>query len=167
MAPDADACVCPLDLSCKSKPRTPAIAGCLRSLTYLKHACLRADLMYKKVLYSEVEYPADMPGPTRDLIAGLLRRDPATRLGSGPDGVEAVKREPYFAELDFARLVEKQIEPPWRPQVESEIDHSNFSSDFTDLAAVDSLAEESVLTDSMQRQFTNFTYTQGGALIAE
>eukprot|EP00300_Choanocystis_sp_HF-7_P031719 c4131_g1_i1.p1 GENE.c4131_g1_i1~~c4131_g1_i1.p1 ORF type:complete len:463 (+),score=123.84 c4131_g1_i1:47-1435(+) len=122
------------------------------------------NLMYKKIMYSEIAYPDDFPEPTRDIITKLLSRNPATRYGAGPGGAEAVKSHAYFAELNWVKLLAKAIEPPWRPAVHSETDSSNFDPTFTELPAQDSMVDASVLSETMQAQFTGFTFTNESQL---
>lgn len=50
-------------------------------------------------------------------MSQLLNRDPATRLGA--NGTKAIKDHPFFADVDFKRLLQKRYTPPFRPNVVS------------------------------------------------
>eukprot|EP00030_Apusomonadida_sp_AF-17_P000643 a175486_287.p1 GENE.a175486_287~~a175486_287.p1 ORF type:complete len:475 (-),score=239.81 a175486_287:1-1392(-) len=117
------------------------------------------NLMYRKIMYADLVFPDEFPADTRDIISKMLCRDAATRLGAGPGGAEAVKSHPYFAGLNWAKLLAKQIEPPWRPVVEDETSVANFDSTFTSQVAQDSVVEASALSDTLQQQFQGFTFT--------
>jgi len=56
-----------------------------------------------------------------DIIRRLIA-DPQDRLGR--NGVQEIKSHPFFYGLDWASL--RAIDPPYRPEVKSEIDTSNF-----------------------------------------
>lgn len=59
----------------------------------------------------------------QDLLRRLLcRRD--TRIGSGPDGVEEIKRHPFFKSIDWATI--RLSTAPVTPDISSNIDTSNF-----------------------------------------
>lgn len=55
------------------------------------------------------------PDDARDLIRKLLNRDPLKRLGYGWGGADAIKAHPFFSTIDWARLLRRQMEPPWAP----------------------------------------------------
>jgi hypothetical protein len=38
---------------------------------------------------------------------------------------------PFFAGLDFKKLIRKEIIPEWKPDVKSETDTNNFDTEFT------------------------------------
>jgi serine/threonine kinase 32 len=46
----------------------------------------------------------------------LLERDPKRRLGCrGSGGIEAFKQHPWFRGMDWARLADKEVDPPFVP----------------------------------------------------
>ncbi|KAI7821188.1 kinase-like domain-containing protein [Gamsiella multidivaricata] len=76
----------------------------------------------------------------QDLIQGLLNKNPKTRLGSGPNGAEAVatiKAHPFFQGIDWKRLQTRDVTPPFQPRVgiTGDLDVSNFDAHFTDQTA--------------------------------
>ena len=46
--------------------------------------------MYKKILSEPLRFPSDMGSDARDILRGLLTRDPSQRLGV--NGAEEIKR---------------------------------------------------------------------------
>jgi hypothetical protein len=46
-------------------------------------------------------------------ISKLLEPDPLKRLGA--NGAEEVKKHPFFADIPWLELLEKQVEPPFKP----------------------------------------------------
>lgn len=72
--------------------------------------------MYKKILSEPLRFPSDMSSDARDILKGLLTRDPNQRLGV--NGAEEIKRHPFFAKhVDFKLLLQKKIQPPFKPSV--------------------------------------------------
>ena len=68
------------------------------------------------------------------LIIGLLNRNPAERLGSGPDDALEIQQHPYFAgegALDWDAVLNKEIAPGYAPEVSGELDTTNFDHLFT------------------------------------
>lgn len=67
----------------------------------------------------------------RDLLENLLKRNPKQRLGNGEDGVEEIKCHRWFDEIDWEAISTKSVEPPFVPQIESDLDLRNIDRMFT------------------------------------
>ncbi|KAI8927130.1 kinase-like domain-containing protein [Entophlyctis helioformis] len=114
------------------------------------------NVMYRKILQDELKFTDDMAPEAVDLLKKLLNRDPAARLGA--NGAQEIKDHPFFAEVDWRKLLGRKYAPPFRPDVASSTDTSNFDEEFTSEAPTDSLQESSQLSDAVQQQFQGFTY---------
>ncbi|KAI8973931.1 kinase-like domain-containing protein [Pilobolus umbonatus] len=87
--------------------------------------------MYDRVLYDDLLFPANMDPEATDLIAGLLDRDPSTRLGAGPGGVFEIRMHPYFIRhFEWKDVYTRSIKPLYVPSMASATDLCNFDSDF-------------------------------------
>jgi len=120
--------------------------------------------MYRKILQEELKFPDDIGVAARSLLSGLLMRDPSRRLGV--NGAEEIKNHPFFAEIDWGKLLMKKYQPPFKPLVKSAMDTSNFDEEFTNEIPLDSVVEDSRLSETVQQQFAGFTYdaSDGGPL---
>jgi hypothetical protein len=140
--------------------------GCLPSTTVRlafpcsntqSHLILRlsaevTDKMYKKILHNPLVFGDEISPLARSILTGLLNRDPSQRLGV--NGAEEIKRHPFFAQhIDFERLLQKKIQPPFKPSVSSPVDVSNFDTVFTTEEPTDSVVEGSKLSQTVQAQF--------------
>ena len=67
----------------------------------------------------------------QELVRGLLERDASKRLGAGERDAAAVEEHAAFARIDWDRLIQKEIEPSYRPQLKDKNDTSNFDPTFT------------------------------------
>ncbi|KAI9137632.1 kinase-like domain-containing protein [Paraphysoderma sedebokerense] len=123
--------------------------------------------MYRKILYTPLTFPSYFSPSAISLLTGLINRDPVKRLGSGPNGAADIKSHPFFASVDWNKLLQKKIPPPFKPHVESAVDTSNFDEEFTSEAPVDSVVEDSVLlSQTVQQQFTGFSFNPGNELVS-
>lgn len=67
-----------------------------------------------------------MSDDCKDFISKLLEKDPVNRLGS-KEGIEEILRHPWLADINIDQLVSKQIDPPFRPKLTTDVlDVSNF-----------------------------------------
>ena len=140
--------------------------------------------MYRKILNDPLKFPDEMGKDARNLITRLLSRDPENRLGS--NGAEEIKKHPFFKSsmslfpfpllplsychpriywanthhiVDWKKLLAKQIQPPFKPNVRSAVDCSNVDDVFTSEDPVDSVVEGSKISQTVQNQFIDFSYT--------
>jgi len=114
------------------------------------------NVMYQKILSGELRFPNYISEEAKSLLEGLLTRDPALRLGT--KGGDEVKGHPWFADVEWEKLIRKEIEPPFKPKVRSVDDTSQIDPQFTRERPIDSVAETSVLSESVQNGFSGFSY---------
>lgn len=123
------------------------------------------NVMYQKILSGELRFPAYISEDAKSLLEGLLTRDPALRLGT--KGGDEVKGHPWFADIQWDKLIKKEIEPPFKPKVRSTDDTSQIDPQFTRERAIDSVAETSVLSESVQNNFSGFSYVSESVMQAD
>ena len=78
------------------------------------------DKMYQKILTDPLIFGSDIGSEARSILTSLLNRDPIKRLGV--NGAEEIKKHPFFEKhIDFKRLLQKKIQPPFKPSVSSPV----------------------------------------------
>ncbi|CAM0139835.1 Serine/threonine kinase [Umbelopsis sp. WA50703] len=78
----------------------------------------KTDDLQKAILRGNVFYPPKSPPVSPECISviqGLLEPNPSRRLGQGPAGWAALTHHPFFRSVDWSRLTEKHIKPPFTP----------------------------------------------------
>lgn len=113
--------------------------------------------MYRLIREAPLRFPPALSSPIKQVIAGLLKRDPGRRLGSGPRDVDEIKEQQFFSDhIDWDTLYRKEIQPPYRPTVKNgDMDTNNFDTQFTSEPVVDSYVQASTLAGD---QFGGFTF---------
>jgi serine/threonine protein kinase len=107
--------------------------------------------MYRKILSDPLRFPEEVSPDARSLLTQLLDRDPSRRLGV--NGAQDIRQHAFFARhIDWKRLVQKKIQPPFKPAVASAIDTSNFDEEFTSEEPLDSVVDDSHLSQTVQQQ---------------
>nr|QBC41002.1 Akt [Chrysopa pallens] len=89
------------------------------------------DKLFTLILMEEVKFPRTLSADARSLLAGLLVKEPAHRLGGGPQDVREIMEHPFFSSINWNDLVQKKVPPPFKPQVTSDTDTRYFDSEFT------------------------------------
>uniref|UniRef100_H2Y4U6 non-specific serine/threonine protein kinase n=1 Tax=Ciona savignyi TaxID=51511 RepID=H2Y4U6_CIOSA len=97
----------------------------------------RKDTM-TQILKAKLGMPQFLSQEAQSLLRMLFKRNPGNRLGSGSDGVEEIKRHPFFNGIDWNRLLRKDIDPPFKPSVTRAEDAAYFDSEFTSRTPRDS-----------------------------
>ncbi|KAF2085037.1 kinase-like protein [Saccharata proteae CBS 121410] len=133
--------------------------------------------MYKNIAFGKVRFPRDaLSTEGRNFVKGLLNRNPKHRLGATHDA-EELKAHPFFADIDWDALAKKNLVPPFKPKLKSELDTSNFDPEFTNaLNQATSLnARAAILASGMnpastplsptvQANFKGFTFVDESAM---
>lgn len=76
--------------------------------------------MYEKILNDPLVFGPEIGTEARSILTGLLTRDPKRRLGV--NGAEEIRKHPFFGNhIDFKKLAQKKIHPPFKPSVASPV----------------------------------------------
>jgi len=72
----------------------------------------------------------------KQLISMLLKREPHERLGCGYGGEERIREHAWFREIDWDKLLRKELRAPWVPPLAGNSDTSHFDGAELDEVAV-------------------------------
>lgn len=103
------------------------------------------DHMFYLIKEASIKYPdpkrhnITVSKVAQDLINKLLVKDMEKRLGSKND-IDEVLAHPWFKGIDKEKILSKEIEPPFKPQIANgKYDTSNFDDSVTSMDPRDSL----------------------------
>ena len=76
------------------------------------------QLMFRNIVNKTLAFPQKIPlhEDTMDLITKMLDKNIQTRIGA-KQGMSEILSHPYFATIDFKDLLQKKIEPPYKPEI--------------------------------------------------
>jgi RAC serine/threonine-protein kinase len=141
------------------------------------------EIMFENILASDVRFPSKMSDNARDLLTGLLVKEPAKRLGGCPEGAKEIMRHVFFETIDWDALQEKKIVPPFKPQVLNETDTRNFDIEFTGESVeltppeddnplsdtfggnLETMTEEDAVPPGAAAPFEQFSYQDAGSVM--
>lgn len=95
--------------------------------------CQDRERLFEKIRKAELRYPESTSHDAKNLLRGLLTKDPTRRLGSGPKDADDIKPHPFFVSVQWDKLQRGEIPPPWAPQISSIQDTSQFDLEFTSM----------------------------------
>jgi serine/threonine protein kinase len=77
-------------------------------------------------LTTQPKYPSSIDSTAKDLLKHLLTTDLTQRYGNLKKGYHDISGHKWFATLDFDKLIQRKIKPPYIPHLKGEGDASNF-----------------------------------------
>ena len=115
------------------------------------------EKLFNSIKFFDVTIPAYFSEQAKSIVQAFFIKEPNDRLGSGVRGADEVKEHPWFADINWTALVEKQLDPPFVPTIASDLDVSNFENEFVRMPAVDS-ARADVPADPSSLTYQGFSY---------
>lgn len=82
--------------------------------------------IYQKILSGKIVFPKFFDKNGKVLVKKLLTADLGKRYGNLKNGVDDIKKCKWFIGLDWDALLGRDIPSPYKPQVKSATDTSNF-----------------------------------------
>eukprot|EP00741_Cyanophora_paradoxa_P022195 tig00021435_g21425.t1 len=116
----------------------------------------RAEVQ-EAILHEEPRFPGYLSEEAKSLCRALLVKEPEKRLGSGPGGAYDIMMHPFFANVDWLALIQKELETPFRPDTRLYGDvTSMFDNEFTAMPPTDSPAHS--LSGSVDEHFQGYSF---------
>ncbi|XP_005094788.1 ribosomal protein S6 kinase 2 beta [Aplysia californica] len=91
-----------------------------------------------QILKAKLGMPPFLSPEAQSLLRAVFKRNPANRLGSGSNGIEEMKRHPFFSTIDWVKLFKRELQPPFKPAVVQTDDVFYFDKEFTSKTPKDS-----------------------------
>uniref|UniRef100_A0A7S0AEF2 cGMP-dependent protein kinase n=1 Tax=Pyrodinium bahamense TaxID=73915 RepID=A0A7S0AEF2_9DINO len=82
--------------------------------------------IYQKILSGKIVFPKLFDKNAKALVKKLLTADLGKRFGNLKNGVDDIKQHKWFKDIVWEHLLEKRIAAPFKPEVKSASDTSNF-----------------------------------------
>jgi RAC serine/threonine-protein kinase len=114
------------------------------------------EVLFDLILHEEIRLPDNLSPAAKDILSKMLDKNPHTRLGGGSRDGHEIMEHPFFASIDFNKLYNREIPPPFIPKVSHEEDVSYFDPMFTNEAPQVSPTDGSVLEGEADAAFANF-----------
>lgn len=78
------------------------------------------DVLFELILAEDVRFPPTLSPDARNLLTGLLTKEPSKRLGGSERDAQEIKEHAFFCRVPWDLMLAKQLTPPFKPQVRTE-----------------------------------------------
>jgi len=95
--------------------------------------CRDREKLFEKIRKGHLEYPRCLSAKAQALLRGLLTKDPHKRLGSGSQDAGEIMQHTFFSDIDWDKLANGRVPPPWDPPIHGSLDTSQFDDEFTSM----------------------------------
>ncbi|CAL8315424.1 protein kinase C iota type [Gadus morhua] len=126
------------------------------------------DYLFQVILEKQIRIPRSLSVKAASVLKGFLNKDPKERLGCHPQtGFADIMGHPFFRNVDWELMEQKQVLPPFKPNISGEFGLDNFDAQFTNEPIQLTPDDDDVVEKIDQSEFEGFEYINPLLMSAE
>ncbi|MGH0149275.1 UNVERIFIED_CONTAM: hypothetical protein FKN15_041893, partial [Acipenser sinensis] len=126
------------------------------------------DYLFQVILEKQIRIPRSLSVKAASVLKGFLNKEPKERLGCHPQtGFADITGHPFFRNVDWDLMEQKQVVPPFKPNISGEFGLDNFDAQFTNEPIQLTPDDNDVVKKIDQSEFEGFEYINPLLMSAE
>ncbi len=117
--------------------------------------CKDRDILFDAITNDEPEYPEYLSDEVIDLIKKLLIKNPDKRLGN--NGADEIKKHIFFEGMNWEKLLNKKIKPPFIPRLKNAVDTKYIDPLFAKATPQDTPVDT---YENVDEEFNGFSFNK-------
>ncbi|EHA97877.1 Protein kinase C iota type [Heterocephalus glaber] len=115
--------------------------------------------LFRVILERDIFIPRCLSVQAASILEGFLNRDPKEQLGCHPHrGFGDVQEHPFFQNVDWDMMEQKQVVPPFKPNISEEFSLDNFDPEFTNQPVWLTSGDNDIVRELDGNEFASFEY---------
>ncbi|XP_054737119.1 protein kinase C, brain isozyme-like isoform X2 [Anastrepha obliqua] len=114
--------------------------------------------LFAAITDHNVSYPKSLSKEAKEACKGFLTKQLTKRLGCGPTGEADVRIHPFFRRIDWEKIENREVQPPFKPKIKHRKDVSNFDKQFTSEKTDLTPTDKVFMMNLDQTEFVGFSY---------
>uniref|UniRef100_A0A673MS27 Protein kinase C n=1 Tax=Sinocyclocheilus rhinocerous TaxID=307959 RepID=A0A673MS27_9TELE len=126
------------------------------------------DYLFQVILEKQIRIPRSLSVKAASVLKGFLNKEPKERLGCHPQtGFADIMAHPFFRNVDWDLMEQKQVVPPFKPNISGEFGLDNFDAQFTNEPIQLTPDDDDAVKKIDQSEFEGFEYINPLLMSAE
>ncbi|XP_077146678.1 protein kinase C iota type [Ranitomeya variabilis] len=126
------------------------------------------DFLFQVILEKQIRIPRSLSVKAASVLKSFLNKEPKDRLGCHPQtGFADIQGHQFFRNVDWDLMEQKQVVPPFKPNICGEFGLDNFDVQFTNEPVQLTPDDEDVVRKIDQSEFEGFEYINPLLMSAE
>ncbi|XP_016097999.1 protein kinase C iota type-like [Sinocyclocheilus grahami] len=126
------------------------------------------DYLFQVILEKQIRIPRSLSVKAASVLKGFLNKEPKERLGCHPQtGFADIMAHPFFRNVDWDLMEQKQVVPPFKPNISGEFGLDNFDDQFTNEPIQLTPDDDDAVKKIDQSEFEGFEYINPLLMSAE
>ncbi|XP_054090397.1 protein kinase C, brain isozyme isoform X5 [Zeugodacus cucurbitae] len=114
--------------------------------------------LFAAITDHNVSYPKSLSKEAKEACKGFFTKQPNKRLGCGATGEADVRIHPFFRRIDWEKIENREVQPPFKPKIKHRKDVSNFDKQFTSEKTDLTPTDKVFMMNLDQTEFGGFSY---------
>ncbi|TRY56252.1 hypothetical protein DNTS_028560 [Danionella cerebrum] len=126
------------------------------------------DYLFQVILEKQIRIPRSLSVKAASVLKGFLNKEPKERLGCHPQtGFADIMAHAFFRNVDWDLMEQKQVVPPFKPNISGEFGLDNFDAQFTNEPIQLTPDDDDAVKKIDQSEFEGFEYINPLLMSAE